>query len=148
MSHDAATLAATGQSLATAAQAAAPAAASPASFQNQPGSLLTLVRRIQEAVDEETQGLRTDVRFDVAAANARKSRYLYDLSRAARGMGGDALNDDHRRALADLRRSLERNEQAILAHLSAVREVAGIIQGAIRRSETDGTYSASEFGRA
>ncbi|MBX3532418.1 MAG: hypothetical protein KF849_17590 [Rhizobiaceae bacterium] len=114
----------------------------------QPGSLLNLIRRIQEAVDEETHGIRTDPRFDVAASNARKSRYLYDLNRAARGVGDTTLRDDHRAALADLRASLQRNEQAVLAHLNAVREVADIIHGAIRRSETDGTYSASEFSRA
>lgn len=115
--------------------------------QAQTGSLLALIRRIRDAVDEETEGLRTDVRFDVAASNARKSRHLYDLSRATRGLPEQALRADHAEALAGLRTSLERNEQAILAHLGAVREVAGIIEGAIRRAETDGTYSASEFGR-
>ncbi len=115
--------------------------------ENQRGSLLSLIRRIQSAVDEETHGIRTDVRFDVAASNARKSRYLYDLNRAARTAAQAGLSDDHKTALTDLRQSLERNEQAILAHLGAVREVSELIQSAIRRSETDGTYSASEFAR-
>jgi hypothetical protein len=122
-----------------------PAAAPSAS---QPGSLLTLIRRIQDAVEEETHGIRTDVHFDVSASNARKSRYLYDLNRAARGAVDAGLDEEHRSALGDLRKALERNEQAVLAHLNAVREVADIIRGAIRRSETDGTYSASEFARA
>lgn len=119
-----------------------------ASASGQTGGLLALIRRIQEAVDDETHGIRTDVHFDVAASNARKSRYLYDLNRAARSVTETTLRDDHREALASLRSALERNEQAIVAHLGAVREVADIIRGAIRRSETDGTYSASEFSRA
>jgi hypothetical protein len=114
---------------------------------SQPGSLLNLIRRIREAIDEETDGIRTDVRFDVASSNARKSRYLYDLNRATRNVAETALREEHRSELAGLKISLARNEQAILAHLNAVREVADIIQGAIRRSEADGTYSASEFGR-
>lgn len=113
----------------------------------QNGSLLTLIRRIQEAVDEETDGIRANVDFDVAASNARKSRYLYDLNRASRGMAETLLRDEHREALAGLKRSLALNEQAILAHLNAVREVADIIRNAIRRAEADGTYSASEFSR-
>ena len=64
----------------------APHPPAPHGSAGQNGSLLTLIRRIQEAVDEETQGIRTDVDFDVAASNARKSRYLYDLNRASRGM--------------------------------------------------------------
>ena len=122
-----------------------PAAASLSAAAGQTGSLLSLIRRIQEAVDEDTQGIRNDVNFDVAASNARKSRYLYDLNRAARGVTEAGLRDDQKIALADLRRALVRNEQAIEAHLNAVREVADIIQSAIRRAETDGTYSASEF---
>lgn len=125
----------------------APQPAAPHAPAGQNGSLLTLIRRIQEAVDEETRGIRTDVKFDVAASNARKSRYLYDLNRASRGMAENLLRDEHREALAELKHSLALNEQAILAHLNAVREVADIIQNAIRRSEADGTYSASEFSR-
>ena len=50
-------------------------------------------------------------------------------------------------AVVRLRDKLARNEAAIRAHLNAVNEVATIIQSAIQRSETDGTYSAGEFGR-
>ena len=45
-----------------------------------------------------------------------------------------------------LRDKLATNEAAILAHLNAVNEVATLMQNAIQRSETDGTYSAGEFG--
>ena len=46
-----------------------------------------------------------------------------------------------------LRDKLATNEAAILAHLNAVNEVATLMQSAIQRAETDGTYSAGEFGR-
>ncbi|MFW6412565.1 MAG: HesA/MoeB/ThiF family protein [Oceanicaulis sp.] len=38
------------------------------------------------------------------------------------------------------------NEAAIRAHLSAVNEVAMLMQNVIQRAENDGTYSAGEFG--
>ncbi len=125
---------------------AQPPTASPTASQT--GSLLGLIGRIEEAVQAETDAIRTDINFDVAASNARKSRYLYDLNKAARGLTEAGLRDEHRAALNSLKRTLTVNEQAILAHLNAVREVADLLQGAIRRSETDGTYSANEFGRS
>jgi hypothetical protein len=47
--------------------------------------------------------------------------------------------------LASLRRKLAANEAAILSHINAVTEVAALLQKAIERAETDGTYSAREF---
>ncbi len=47
-----------------------------------------------------------------------------------------------------LKAKLVANEAVILAHLSAVTEVAGLIQSAIERAETDGTYSTNAFQRA
>ncbi|TGV74543.1 hypothetical protein EN801_040020, partial [Mesorhizobium sp. M00.F.Ca.ET.158.01.1.1] len=55
--------------------------------------------------------------------------------------------EQHREGLTRLRQKLAKNEAAILAHLSAVNEVAGLLRSAIQRAETDGTYSAGEFGR-
>jgi hypothetical protein len=112
-----------------------------------PASLSTLINRIEQAVEEETASIRTDMNYDLKASNARKSRYLYELNRATKGAGATQLIAEQRDALVRLREKLARNESAILAHLNAVNEVATLIQGAIQRSETDGTYSAGEFGR-
>jgi len=109
--------------------------------------LASIVSRIEQAVEEETVGIRTDTSFDIKASNARKSRYLYELSRAVKNAGGAQLPEEQREAIVRLREKLARNEAAILAHLSAVNEVATLIQGAIQRAEADGTYSAGEFGR-
>ena len=109
--------------------------------------LSAIIRRIEEAIDEETASIRSDPRFDIAASNARKSRHLYELNRVTRGIEPGDYHADHQEALQRLREKLVVNEQAILAHLNAVKEVADILQDAIQRAETDGTYSAREFGR-
>jgi hypothetical protein len=109
--------------------------------------LASIISRIEHAVEEETAALRTDTSFDLRASNARKSRYLYELSRAIKNAGGAPLPDEQREGVVRLREKLAKNEAAILAHLSAVNEVATLIQGAIQRAEADGTYSAGEFAR-
>lgn len=113
-----------------------------------PGNLSAIIRRIEEALDVETDGIRKDVDFDIAASNARKSRYLYDLNKAANALSPRQLTAEHRLGLERLRAKLEVNERVILAHLGAVREVADLLRGAIQRAEADGTYSAREFGTA
>lgn len=111
-------------------------------------NLSAILGRIEETVDAETAAIRTDVRFDIKASNLRKSRYLYELNKAVSGLGGAALGDEHRDGIIRLREKLSANEAAILAHLNAVSEVAALMQDAVQRAEADGTYTASEFGRA
>ncbi len=110
-------------------------------------NLSAILGRIEEAVENETSSIRTDIRFDIKASNARKSRYLYELSKAVSGVDQIALPEEHREGITRLREKLAANEAAILAHLNAVTEVAALMQDAIQRGEADGTYSASEFGR-
>ena len=112
-----------------------------------PASLGSIIARIEQAVDEETTSIRTDMNYDLKTSNARKSRYLYELSRAMKGIGAAQLIAEQRDAVVRLRDKLAKNEAAIRAHLNAVNEVATLIQGAIQHAEADGTYSAGEFGR-
>ncbi|TPM36926.1 hypothetical protein [Mesorhizobium sp. B2-3-4] len=118
----------------------------PTSFAR-PGNLAAIIGRIEEVVEEETAGIRTDTGYDLKASNARKSRYLYELTRAMKGGSEAEFLEQHREGLTRLRQKLARNEAAILAHLSAVNEVASLLRSAIQRAETDGTYSVGEFGR-
>jgi hypothetical protein len=111
-----------------------------------PVSLAIIIGRIEDAVETETQGLRTDRQFDLQSSNARKSRYLYELTRAMKGVGEADFIAEHRDGIRRLREKLARNEAAIRAHLNAVSEVAMLMQNAIRHAEADGTYSAGEFG--
>ncbi|TSE00218.1 hypothetical protein C1D09_032475 [Mesorhizobium intechi] len=112
-----------------------------------PGNLAAIIGRIEEVVEEETAGIRSDTGYDLKASNARKSRYLYELTRAMKGGSEVEFLDQHREGLTRLRQKLAKNEAAILAHLSAVNEVASLLRNAIQHAETDGTYSAGEFGR-
>ncbi len=112
------------------------------------GNLDALIGRIGEAVEEETAAIRANPRFDLKASNARKSRCLYELNRAMKGMGQVEFAERHRDGLVSLQEKLSRNEQAILAHLSAVTEVANLLKNAIQQAKADGTYSAGEFGWA
>jgi hypothetical protein len=123
---------------------AAPAPA--AETQARPTSLTMLIGRIEQAVEEETAGIRTDVRYDIKASSARKSRFLYELNRALKGVGPNDIRDDHRSGMKRLREKLAANEAALLAHLSAVNEVATLMRNAIQGHEADGTYSAAAFG--
>lgn len=113
-----------------------------------PGNLDAIISRIEEAVEEETAAIRSDIRFDIKASNARKSRYLYELTRATKGLMDTDFPGELKVGVERLRDKLAANERAILAHLSAVGEVAGLLKDAIQRSEADGTYSANEFGWA
>lgn len=110
-------------------------------------SLSAIIGRIEETVEAETAAIRTDLRFDIKASNARKSRYLYELNKVISGAGSALAGEEHREGIIRLREKLAANEAAILAHLNAVSEVAALMQEAIERAEADGTYSASEFGR-
>ncbi len=112
-----------------------------------PGSLAAIIGRIEEAVEAETQAIRSDPAFDIKASNARKSRYLYELNRAMKA-GRPETMAEHRDGLVRLRQKLARNEAAILAHLNAVTEVANLLKDAIQHAEADGTYSAGQFGWA
>ncbi|WP_274425794.1 hypothetical protein [Chelativorans sp. YIM 93263] len=110
-------------------------------------NLLALLARIESAIQAETDGIRSDPAFDVANANMRKSRHLYELGRAFKGVKPDDLGADHRAAILQLRETLAANESTIEAHLSAVGEVATLLQDAIEQAQADGTYSAQEFGQ-
>ncbi|MBX3579362.1 MAG: hypothetical protein KF723_19340 [Rhizobiaceae bacterium] len=110
-----------------------------------PTSLTSLIGRIEQAVEEETAALRTDLGFDLKASNARKSRYLYELNRALKGVGPADLHGEQRDGIRRLREKLATNEAVLLAHLNAVNEVATLMRNAIQRHEADGTYSATAF---
>lgn len=111
------------------------------------GNLLGIIGRIEEAVEAETAAIRTDAGFDIKLSNARKSRFLYELTMATQGLAPGDLRAEHREGLLRLREKLASNEAAIRAHLSAVNEVAALLQRAIQGAEADGTYSSAEFGR-
>ncbi|WP_367718134.1 hypothetical protein AB2N04_07825 [Nitratireductor sp. GISD-1A_MAKvit] len=128
----------------------APSSQKAAFSMNQHGgaSALAIMRRIEETIEAETQAIRTDPDFDLKASNARKSRHLYELTRALKGANEAGLASAHRDALLRLRDKLAENEATIRAHMSAVNDVAELVQSAIESAQTDGTYSENAFGQA
>lgn len=117
-------------------------------MQARPANVQAILGRIEEALDDETQQIRTDLDFDLKASTARKSRCLYELSRAMKGIDETEFLALHGEGLKRLRLKLARNEAVLKAHLSAVGEVAALLQNAIQQAEADGTYSAGAFGWA
>jgi hypothetical protein len=111
-----------------------------------PAALSAIIGRIEEAIEQETAGIRGKPDFDIKASNARKSRHLYELNRAMKGLPQAEVLNEHREALIRLRGKLVDNEKALRAHLGAVTEVANLIRDAIQKAEADGTYSVNEFG--
>ncbi|RUM97522.1 hypothetical protein EET67_12785 [Pseudaminobacter arsenicus] len=112
------------------------------------GNLPAIISRISRAVEEETAAIRAGADYDMKSSNARKSRYLYELTRATKGVGDAEALAQYRADIEQLRQLLASNETVIRAHMSAVSEVADLMQDVIQRAEADGTYSALEFGRA
>lgn len=121
--------------------------AAPAPADGSAVALIPLLERVTEAIEAETAAIRSEPHFDIKAANARKSRHLHELGRAFKGVKPQQLGEEHRQAMMRLRDSLATNEATIQAHLSAVGEVAALLQSAIERAQADGTYSVREFGR-
>ncbi len=113
-----------------------------------PADLGVILARIEESIDLETSAIRSDMDFDIAAANARKSRHLYDLTRALRGQDDEALLAAFRPEIERLRDKLALNQGVISAHLEAVTEVATLVKEALQDAEADGTYSQAEFAEA
>lgn len=112
------------------------------------GNLPAIISRIELAVEEETAAIRAGAAYDLKSSNARKSRYLYELSRATKDIGDANALAEYRTNIEQLRQTLARNETVIRAHMSAVGEIADLMQDVLQRAEADGTYSALEFGRA
>jgi hypothetical protein len=92
-------------------------------------------------VHDETEAIRKSLAFDLKGSNAVKSRLLYELSRASRGIDAGSLQAGCKEKLLLLKAELRRNAQIAGAHLAALREITGLMIDAARREETDGTYS-------
>jgi hypothetical protein len=90
---------------------------------------------------EETETVRRSPAFDLKGSNAMKSRLLYELSRASRGIDAGRLQAGCKEKLLLLKAELRRNAQIVGAHLAAVKEIAELMINAAKKEEADGTYS-------
>jgi hypothetical protein len=116
--------------------------AAPASIAALEGAL----KRLEETIDEETSALASLRPVDIQEYNRRKSRSLLELTRIARTMpqhGESDLGD----LLGRLHAKLERNHTVLNLHLTAAREIADLMAGALAEAESDGTYGMSSRRR-
>jgi hypothetical protein len=110
-------------------------------------ALKQAVARLSQLLDRETDALRTHQQVDMDDLCHRKNQALLELSRIGRRIDGEAVDDQLRPMLAELRGKLEENRAVIQLHLQAVGEVADILATAIRDADSDGTYSTGMQSR-
>jgi hypothetical protein len=103
--------------------------------------------RLVQLLDRETAALRKRQPVDMDDLSNRKNQALLELSRIGRTIDGDALDDQLRLMLRELRKKLDENRTVLKLHLQAVGEVADILAAAIRDADSDGTYSTGASQR-
>lgn len=113
-------------------------------------TLLGLLDRLEEALEEETAALAQRRPLDFEEINRRKSRSLLELTRAIRSLP-EALAGAREGALparlASLRGKLLGNQDILRIHLSAAQEIAAILGREMGEAESDGTYSFAQVTR-
>lgn len=105
--------------------------------------VLSVIKRIESYLEEETTALQTSLDFDFKASNDRKSQGLVDLNQALRRLPKSDLDADLKARLEVFRKKLAANLKIIRLHLDAVKEIASILSDAIQDAESDGTYTRS-----
>jgi hypothetical protein len=111
-------------------------------------SMTKIIDGLLGCIREETAALRSNIRFDLSGSNARKSRLLYELNRAASGFGSADFSPELGSQLKGLRAELAANAVLVKGHVSAVREISDMIINLVRKEETDGTYIKPRGGYA
>jgi hypothetical protein len=117
-------------------------AAQAARGQSPAATVLPVVDRLRQALDEENQDIGRRGGVDYAAFTLRKSQALLELKRLAPALAGRPVGPALRAALEDLRVKLETNRRLLRAQLRAAQAVSDVIARAIRDSQSDGTYTA------
>lgn len=104
-------------------------------------AVLAVVARLEDLLREETAGLRGASIESLKAMNHRKSQFLLEFTRAARGLGEGPPHPRLATGLQRLSAVIAENQNALSTHFEAVREIAGIIAETMRAHESDGTYA-------
>jgi hypothetical protein len=103
--------------------------------------VITIIRRIESYLDEETTALTDPLKFDFKASSDRKSQGLLDLNQALRRLQQTDVNADLQVRLGTFREKLAGNLRKIRLHLDAVKEIVSMLSDAIQSAESDGTYT-------
>jgi hypothetical protein len=119
-----------------------------AAQESQAQSISKIVAGLLSCIRQETEALRANERYDMAGSNARKSRLLYELNRAAGGLDTPNQSPELRLQLKTLRAELATNALLVKGHVTALREISEMMINLVRRDEADGTYVKQRRGYA
>ncbi|EFL89473.1 hypothetical protein [Ahrensia sp. R2A130] len=111
-----------------------------------PKLALSVVDRLVALLDAESALIEAGETGGLADTTLAKSRMLLEINRLSTGHNdhGNSGNDQAvptRAEIVGLKRSLERNERALAAQLSAARTVSDMVTNALREQQSDTTYS-------
>jgi hypothetical protein len=104
--------------------------------------LLAVLKRLEAAVETETEALLAHRPLDHAELNRTKGQSLLELSRLTRDLDPETIDAATAIHLARLRDRLARNQEVVALHLRAVEEIGETLAAAALRLDSDGTYSA------
>jgi hypothetical protein len=109
---------------------------------------LPIIERLCATIEAENRDLEQGRRVKYEAYSLSKNQGLLELNRLIPGLAGAAAPGPLRDALADLHAKLEINRRALAVQLKACEAVSEIITRAIQDGQSDGTYTASAWGRS
>jgi hypothetical protein len=109
-------------------------------------SFADTIDRLCDVLRSETEALKAGATPDLATFADTKARLLLELT-MPRGMDG-AADRPNAGALEALSVLLADNARTLERHMAAVNRVAGMLTGAMREADNDGTYGMQHYGRA
>lgn len=107
------------------------------------GHALSIIKKLQICLDEETAILSASNVPDLDSFNHRKGQGLMELNRALSGFGIAARSPEIESELATLKSKIDENMRLLRLHISAVNEITVLLTDAIQKEDSDGTYSPS-----
>ena len=118
----------------------------------QPGSarlgiFLQAVARVEETLQAESEIISEYRNDELPALNERKTRALFDLDRAIKGLQPEEVSEDAWARVRNLRDTLEESRKLLLIHLNAAQEISALIEKVMAESDSDGTYNFATFKR-
>ena len=112
---------------------------------NQVATALAVIERVKQAVTEEMEAIRLRKPVDYDAFGARKNMGLLELNRLTSIVAKNLANATLKRSLLGLKEALEASKEALAIQLDAAKAITEIVAIAVRRGESDGTYSSDTF---
>ena len=109
---------------------------------------LPIVERLLATIDAENRDLEQGRRVKFDAYSLSKNQGLLELNRLFPALAGAPAAGPLRDALAELHAKLEINRRSLAVQLKACEAVSEIITRAIQDGQSDGTYTASAWGRS